>query len=618
MSGSWDNIIVWLVLLPMFTGLTCVPLVNRPLACRAVGLLGSVGTLLLAATLLITGPMGNHAWVSQMGDWAAPYGITLIFDALSGLMLVGGSLVAVAALIYSFGSLPARTERRYFHPLVHFLMMGVNLSFLTGDLFNLFVAFEVMLMSSYGLLVIGGGRAQLRHGYKYVVLNLVASSVFVIAAGMAYGMFGTLNMADLSRVTAELAADDALPVGYGSLGLLLLFVFTLKAGVFPLWFWLPDTYPNCPTAVAGLFGGVLTKVGLYAIMRTYPLIFLAGGTDGPGQVLRELLVWGAGLTMLVGVLGALAYVGLRRVFSMLLIVGVGYSLLGIAVVTAGSLAGAAFYMTQSMLVMAGLFFCGGLVERLAGSDDTTRMGGLLQRPGTVGLGVMVIVLLLAAVGLPPTSGFYGKLAIIREALGSAAWFTGVIALLVGGLTLLAALRIWGHSFWGPAVELQPPHPAADRPTANIDTADPGPNPPPSRATRSEWCGAGLLVTASVLLGLVPEPIMATATRAGHLLAEGQPYRAAVLVQAPAANAPAPKAHGPAAGVTPDPHSLHDTDADADAGSLVDPSTTYPPAPDAASAPAPRPTPEPQPTGASGSPGVGDDHTDRPAPEASGD
>ena len=521
--GPIDNIIVWLVLLPLATGLLCVPLVNKPAACRVIGVLGALGTLILAVSLLITGPMRGRLYVAQMGDWAAPYGITMVFDALSGLMLAGASLVALAALIYSFGSLPVRTERRYFHPLVHLLMMGVNLSFLTGDLFNLFVAFEVMLMASYGLLVIGGGRSQLRHAYKYVVLNLVASAVFVIAAGMAYGMFGTLNMADLSRITADLAAADALPAGHASLGLLLLFVFTLKAGVFPLWFWLPDTYPNCPTAIAGLFGGVLTKVGLYAVMRTLPLIFVVGEA---GDVLRPLLAWGAGLTMLVGVLGALAYAGLRRIFSLLLIVGVGYSLLGIAVLSDGSLAGSAFYMTQSMLVMAGLFFCGGLIERLTGSDDTGRMGGLLQRRDTIPLAVMVLVLLLAAVGLPPTSGFYGKLAILREALASDAWFTGVIGLLVGGLTLLAALRVWGTSFWG-----TPPAPAANEsalPSTPADEASTSTPDPATRGSRSEWIGVGLVVAASLMLGLLPEPVMSTATTAGRQLTDPTAYRNAVL------------------------------------------------------------------------------------------
>ncbi|MEL7089996.1 MAG: proton-conducting transporter membrane subunit, partial [Planctomycetota bacterium] len=305
-----------------------------------------------------------------MGGWAAPYGITLVFDALSGLMLAAAALVALGTLVHGFGSLSPRTERRYFHPLVNFMMFGVNLSFLTGDLFNLFVAFEIMLMASYGLLVIGGGRDQLRHAYKYVVLNLLASAVFVIAAGMAYGMFGTLNMADLSRITTQFAAAGELPAGFTALGVLFLFVFTLKAGVFPLWFWLPDTYPTCPISITALFGGVLTKVGLYAIARTFPLIFFAG--PDADRVLVPILAMGAAMTMLVGVLGALRYSGLRRVLCLMLIVGVGYSLLGITVHSAGGLSGAAFYMAQSMIVMAALFLCCGMIERAVGTDETGR------------------------------------------------------------------------------------------------------------------------------------------------------------------------------------------------------------------------------------------------------
>ena len=320
-------LIVLLLLIPMVTGLVCIPLVNRRRWCRGIGITGLISTFIAAVALLLAAdaaPMSGIL-VAQAGGWLAPYGISLVFDGMSGLLVASTALVALCALLHAFSSLSQAVERRYFHPLIHFMVLGVNLSFLTGDLFNLFVAFEIMLMASYGLLVIGQDKAQMRNAYKYVLLNLLASAVFVIAAGMAYGMMGTLNLADLSRLAQQQAAIDALPVGFAALGVLLLFVFALKAGVFPLWFWLPDTYPTLPIAVVGLFGGVLTKVGTYAIARIFPLVFLHGDA---AAALTPILFWGACLTMAVGVLGALAYSGLRRVLCLLIVVGVGYALLG--------------------------------------------------------------------------------------------------------------------------------------------------------------------------------------------------------------------------------------------------------------------------------------------------
>ena len=506
MNGPTHSMIVLLVVLPMLTGLLCLPLVNHRGLCRVIGTAGLCATLLLAIWQLVVGGV----CVTQMGDWSAPYGISLVFDPLSGLMVCSATTVALFTYLYACSSLPAETERRYFHPLVHFMMMGVNLSFLTGDLFNLFVAFEVMLMASYGLLIVGNGRAQLRQAYKYVLMNLLASTVFVIAAGMTYGMFGTLNMADLGRIASQLAADNALPVGFTALGVLFMLVFATKAGVFPLWFWLPDTYPTMPIAVSALFGGVLTKVGLYAIARTFPLIFLQGHA---ADVLLPLLAICAALTMLVGVLGALAYPGMRRMACLLIIVGVGYALLGIAATSAGAMAGSVFYMTQSMLVMAGLLLCIGLVEQITGTDETGRLGALLKRPGTIWLGVMMLIILISVVGLPPTSGFYGKLAVIRGSLTPGLWPAAVVALLVGGLTLLAVLRVWGTTFWGPAATSEAGAPAVDG----------------SRRPRmGQWIGAGGLVGVSLLLGLVAEPVMGRSAEAGRLLHDPQAYREAVL------------------------------------------------------------------------------------------
>ena len=230
------------VVIPLVTSLATVALVRRPVPQRVLGLASLCSMLVLALTWLVRIRHGE-VMVSQMGAWPAPFGITLVFDSLSGLLLCAGLLVATACYVHGFSMVEPLTERRYFHPLMQLLLVGVNQSFLTGDLFNLFVAFEIMLMASYGLLAIGRTRRQMTQAYKYLLLNLVASTVFVITAGLVYGMTGTLTIADLARCVADrTAAGVPLPTGVTGLSVMLLVVFGLKGAFFPLWFWLPDTY----------------------------------------------------------------------------------------------------------------------------------------------------------------------------------------------------------------------------------------------------------------------------------------------------------------------------------------------------------------------------------------
>ena len=538
-----SSLIVLLVILPAACGLICVPLVNRLQACRVVSVLGFALNLGLALSLL-GGCADGAAVVTQLGNWSAPYGISLVFDALSGLMVAAASLVALACLVHASGSLPDPVERRYFHPLVNFMMAGVNLSFLTGDLFNLFVAFEIMLMASYGLLVLGRGKAQLAQAYKYVLLNLVASAVFVIAAGMVYGLLGTLNLADMARITHELAARDALPAGFTAVGVLLLFVFTLKAGVFPLWFWLPDTYPTCPIAITALFGGVLTKVGGYAVARIFPLVFLIGDA---AEVLQQIILVGAVLTMAVGVLGALAYRTLRRSLAMFIIIGVGYALFGVAVAQPGAIGGSVFYMAQSMIVMAAAFLACGLIETHLTSDDL-RDGGGLQKTHPW-LGVLFLIGLLSIAGLPPTSGFYGKFAIIRDALGAGFTWTALIAIVVGALSILAVLRIWCESFWGPPPTILP-RDAASRAAALA-----------REPSASGYAALVLLIVSALGIGFLPQRVVELANAAGQQVTAPGAYITAVMGPdaAPAANTPshtpAPQHHDPPA---PDADTSPDT------------------------------------------------------------
>ena len=528
------------VLLPVLLGVATLPLAPRV---RASGRLLSVGLALnLGVCLWLLGRVAGAAdavggtLASQMGGWAAPLGISLVADATSALLLCSTALVAFCGHLYAVAALPREAQRRYFHPMFAFLVAGVNLSFLTGDLFNLFVAFEVMLMASYGLVVLGAGRVQLAQAYKYVVLNLLASTLFVTAAGLVYGMFGTLNVADLCRLLSAEGFEP--PPGFAAVSVTLLVVFALKAGAFPLWFWLPDVYPTLPTPTLAVFGGVLTKVGVYTLARLFPAAFGAGhAADAVGPLLGLT----AGATMLVPALMAVAYPRVRMVLCMMILTGVGFGLTGVAVGTAGSLAGTVFYSVQSMLlVSAGFLLCGRL-EAAAGTDRVRGAGGLHR--GHPWLAVGMLAVLLALVGLPPLSGFYGKFAIVQEALSGGRWVLAVVALLTGAVSLLAALRAWAGVFWVFPEE----EPAADAAARSPRSAPPAPGA----------CGWRRALALALLLGaagwvsLQPEPLLSVARRAGAGLADPSAYVRAVLPADPGvvdvAPVPPPKIDAPAGG-----------------------------------------------------------------------
>jgi len=512
MANHW---IILFVIIPLASGLLSVPLINVRWASRLIGILSLTSTFGLSIWLLATVRDGA-VLTSQLGNWDAPFGITVVFDNLSGLLLAASSCVALGSYIHSFASLAPKVERRYFHPLMQLLMFGVNLSFLTGDLFNLFVAFEIMLMSSYALLVIGATKAQLNHAYKYVLLNLLASTIFVMAAGMVYGMLGTLNMADLARIVAERQmSGEGMPTGFTALGVLFLVVFGLKGAFFPLWFWLPDTYWTSPIAISGLFGGMLTKVGVYAVARTFPLIFAQAPPDGMDAMpARDWLILiigiSAAFTMLLAVLGAVSQHNVRRILSVHVISQVGYMVFGLALMTEWAMAGCVFYMIQHMVVKCSLFLCCGVMEKHAGTDDLDHLGGLYKRD--LLLAVLFFIAAMSLVGLPPLSGFFGKMVIIREGfVVEGAWWLSIIGLLTGGLTLLSMLKIWGYGFWNP---------------------DKAPHAMPAwqvrKTMRPAYLGIALLVGCALFLGFGAEPVYRHAKHAGDQVVNPETYIRAVL------------------------------------------------------------------------------------------
>ncbi len=508
--------IVLLIALPMATAIVTTFVRRRFVLQRVIGLASLGACLALSATWLVRAA-GGEVITAQMGGWPAPFGISVVFDGISGLLLTTTQVVGIAALIYASGALSPLTERRWFHPLAHLLIMGVNYSFLTGDLFNLFVAFEVMLMSSYALLCAGGSRRQLAQAYKYVVLNLIASGFFVLGAGLVYGMMGTLNYADLARLVAASANGGAeLPAAFPAVATMLLFVFAMKAAAFPLWFWLPDTYHTTPISVAALFGGLLTKVGVYAMLRLLPMVFAAPAVREESAIVA-IVATVAGLTMVVGIVCALAMRSVRRAIAMTLVAHIGFPLLGIALLTPMALAGALAYSVQSMLVVAAMFLCCGIVERLAGTDDMNKLGGLHRRAPW--LSALMLIAAMSTVGLPPFSGFYGKLMILRETFDPSlgvAWRVLAGAVIVSGaLTLVVMAKLYARVFWvAPEGE----------PSTQSRLSFPG----TTGGLRAAYVSVALLVIASLGVGLAPEGLVSTALLATEDASEPRRYVTAVL------------------------------------------------------------------------------------------
>lgn len=434
------------LLIPAITAAVCVAAFRHAAWQRWLSLAGAAAHLGVSVWLLFE--VHRHGiQTTQMGGWPAPFGITLVSDLFSAIMLILAGFMSLAVLVYSLGSMDKRRESFGYYPLFHMLLMGVSGSFLTGDIFNLYVWFEVMLISSFALLSLGGEPPQIEGSIKYVTLNLAASAILLSSIGLVYGLAGTLNMADLA-----LKLDRIPETGLKSmLAVLFMIAFGLKAAVFPLFFWLPASYHTCPVPVSAIFAGLLTKVGVYVLIRAFTLIFVhdAGYT-------HSLLLWISLLTMITGVLGALAQNEFRRILSFHIVSQIGYMVLGLALYTPLAVAGAIFYITHHIIVKTNLFLVSGVAHRLGGSFELKELGGLnALRPA---LGVLFLIPALSLAGLPPLSGFFAKLALVQAAISGEMFWAAGIALAVSLLTLLSMMKIWNEAFWKPAPQALNPAP----------------------------------------------------------------------------------------------------------------------------------------------------------------
>jgi len=428
------------VLLPLATGALLLIFERSGLASKRSLSVAATAALIPIALGLMSVASSGEQQVYYVGDWPAPFGIVLVLDRLSALMLVLSSVLATASLLYAVAG--DDTKGADFHALFQFQILGINGAFLTGDLFNLFVFFEVLLIASYCLIVHGGGPARTRAAMHFVVLNLVGSSVFLIALGVIYGTLGTLNMAD---VALKIAAADSDTIGLIRVaGLLLLVVFGLKAALLPLGFWLPSTY-RCATAAVSCLFAIMTKVGVYAILRVHVLIF--AGSAGGDIILQAWLLPLALATIVLGTIGTVAASELRATVSYLVVISVGTLLAAVGLLSQDGLTAALFYLVHSTLVAGGLFLLADLIGRQRGQVEARLdQSQAVFQPAL--LGTSFFIAAVAVSGLPPLSGFAAKLSILQAAQGSsaAAWIWGVI--LISGLFVIVALSRAGTAiFW---------------------------------------------------------------------------------------------------------------------------------------------------------------------------
>ncbi len=431
------NLVAAPVLISLMTAVVLLALNHRPGTQRIVSIVSHL-LLVASAVGLLVPTLAGEVLVLTLGNWAPSVGITWVADGLSAVMVFFALITSLLVLIYSEGTFDEGDGvRNYFHPLHHLLLAGVCGSFLTGDFFNLFVFFEIMLLASFAMISLGARPRQLNLTFPYVLVNLVGSTLLLGGIGAVYGTVGTVNMAEVSLAIQTQELPAAFWAGVG----LILLVFATKAALLPLFFWLPDAYPIAPIAVNALFASLLSKVGVYTLFRSVPLI-----TGGEVGVIQAVLVVVGAATMLIGVLGALGRSGIRDILSFHIVSQVGYMVFGLAVFTPLAVAAGLFYTVHNIIVKTGLIMAGGIAERMGGSQKLGVIKGVARTHPWVAAAFFICAVALA--GLPPFSGFWGKFFLAVAGYQAGMYAATTIAIVVGLLTLSSMLKIWLSVFWG--------------------------------------------------------------------------------------------------------------------------------------------------------------------------
>ncbi|PLA38140.1 Na+/H+ antiporter subunit D [Corynebacterium coyleae] len=494
---------------------------------RFIALLTLATLTVMSAVLIIVADTHGIQTV-QMGGWEAPIGITLVADRLSSIMLFVSSIVLVAVMWYgiSQGLRDGDDDDpiAVFLPSYMLLSMGVNLSFLAGDLFNLYVGFEIFLVASYVLLTLGASPQRVRAGIGYVMVSMASSMVFLFALALVYASVGTMNMAQ-----AGIRMEDVPTGTKAAIFATILIAFGIKAAVFPLDAWLPDSYPTAASIVTAVFAGLLTKVGVYAIIRMRSTVFTDGSLD-------SMLMWVALLTMIVGVMGAIAQNDIKRLMSFTLVSHIGYMIFGVALGSVAGLSGAIFYAVHHILVQTSLFLVVGLVERQAGSAQLRRLGSLLYTAPVIG--VLYLVPALNLGGIPPLSGFLGKVMLIQAGAEDGSWLAWTLiggAVVTSLLTLYAMMNVWSKGFLRDRADAPEGDVVLARP-ANLaergETVSAGERDDVGRIPVGMFLSTALLVLASTSITFLAGPISNITDRAAQSAQDVTIYRSAVLIDDP--------------------------------------------------------------------------------------
>ena len=517
---------VLMILLPLISA--AFILVFRGVNLQRFIALLTLATLTVMSAVLIIVADTHGIQTVQMGGWEAPIGITLVADRLSSIMLFVSSIVLVAVMWYgiSQGLRDGDDDDpiAVFLPSYMLLSMGVNLSFLAGDLFNLYVGFEIFLVASYVLLTLGASPQRVRAGIGYVMVSMASSMVFLFALALVYASVGTVNMAQ-----AGIRMEDVPTGTKAAIFATILIAFGIKAAVFPLDAWLPDSYPTAASIVTAVFAGLLTKVGVYAIIRMRSTVFTDGSLD-------SMLMWVALLTMIVGVMGAIAQNDIKRLMSFTLVSHIGYMIFGVALGSVAGLSGAIFYAVHHILVQTSLFLVVGLVERQAGSAQLRRLGSLLYTAPVIG--VLYLVPALNLGGIPPLSGFLGKVMLIQAGAEDGSWLAWTLiggAVVTSLLTLYAMMNVWSKGFLRDRADAPEGDVVLARP-ANLaergETVSAGERDDVGRIPVGMFLSSALLVLASTSITFLAGPISNITDRAAQSAQDVTIYRSAVLIDDP--------------------------------------------------------------------------------------
>lgn len=517
------------VLIPALAAAATLVAGRRPQLQRLITQFALTAVVVVCAALVYLADR-DGTLVLHVGGWGqsvpgmGPLGITLVVDRLSALMLVVSAIVLLAVVAYAIGQGIRDGDQRQpvsiFLPTYLVLSAGVCTAFLAGDLFNLFVGFEVLLAASFVLLTIGASEDRVRAGISYVLVSMVSSLIFLIGIALVYAATGTLNMAELA-----LRLDDIPSGTRTALFAVLLVAFGIKAAVFPLSTWLPDSYPTAPAPVTAVFAGLLTKVGVYAIIRAHSLLF-------PGGELDNVLLVAGLLTMVIGILGAIAQSDIKRLLSFTLVSHIGYMVFGVALASQLGMSGAIYYVAHHIVVQTTLFLVVGLIERQAGASTLQRLGGLAAASPVLAFVFVVPALNLG--GIPPFSGFIGKVALLEAGAqnGSAlAWILVAGSVVTSLLTLYVVARVWTKAFWRARADAPEGHLAGSAPAVLLDDIEDiefADRDSVGRMPMGMLAPTGVLIAVGLALTVAAGPIFSYSERAAAEVLDRGQYISAVL------------------------------------------------------------------------------------------